>query len=148
MNEIFRFSRELEHTVTDPMQVAILAVQAVADVSKDNPETGIGALQALLQQEQLVPLRTVIHFALKDLYAKAGQHDAALQQLQAIVRENGKLLGEGEPRPPYPGRMPPPPPRGGDGMLPPPRGGEGMPHRPGGGNPPPPPPGEPGPTGQ
>jgi len=85
------------------MQVAILGIQAIADASKDNPEAGINALQALLEQEQSVPLRTVIHFALKDLYAKAGQQDAALQQLQAIVRENGRLISEAEEQEPRPG---------------------------------------------
>lgn len=135
MNEIFRLSRDLEHTVTNPLQVTILGVMGIADASKDNPDVGIKALQSLLEQEQSVPVRTVIHFALKDLYVKAGQPDAAVQQLQAAVRENARLIGEGENHGGRPGRMPPPPPPHGDRRPPPP------PDR---GNPPAPPPGEPG----
>lgn len=106
--ESFHLSRELEHLASNPMQVAILGVYAIADAAKDNPEQGISVLQALLEQEQAVPMRTVIRFALKDLYVKAGQKEAAMQQLQTLVRENSRLAGEMEQRTGQQGRPPGP----------------------------------------
>lgn len=100
------FVNDMQRLAANPIQALIVAVRGIVDASKDNPQQGITALQRLLDQEQPLPARTVIRLGLRDLYEMAGDRQAAIDQLAAVVRENAEAMKEHQPR-----RQPPPPQR-------------------------------------
>jgi hypothetical protein len=71
-------------------------------VGEPNPKQGIDALQPLLDQEQSVATRTVIRMGLRDLYDRAGDSQAAIDQPAAVAKENAAATKGREPRRPPP----------------------------------------------
>jgi hypothetical protein len=97
----------MQRIVSNPLQASIVAVRGIVDMSKDNPKLGIAALLPLLDQEQHVAIRTAVRMGLRDLYEKAGDQQAAAEQLAGVVKENAAAMKEHEPKRPAP---PPPAP--------------------------------------
>jgi hypothetical protein len=96
---------EIEQAAGSPLGATTVAVFAIVEMGKQDSETAIATLQALLEQEEAPSGRTVIRLGLKDLYEKAGNREAAIEQLAAIVRENAEPLKGQEQR--RPGQPPP-----------------------------------------
>ncbi len=111
--------------VANPMHAALAAVHGIVVLGKDAPKQAISSLEKLLDQTEALPVRTAIHFGLKEVLAKSGDHEGAIKQLQAVIAENAKAIGAeprggggrpgpgpGEPREPRPPRERPlePPP--------------------------------------
>ncbi len=88
------FASDLQQLVSNPLQCTVIAVHGIVETSKDNPQQGIQALQSVLDQTDVLPARTAIHFGLKELYEKSGDRDAAIQQLAGVVSENAKAVKE------------------------------------------------------
>ena len=105
------FLELMQRIVSNPLQATIVAVRGIVDMSKGNPKQGIAALQSLLEQELPVVVRTAIRMGLRDLYEKAGDQQAAIEQLATVVKENAAAVKEHEQRRPAPPPPPPPAPR-------------------------------------
>ncbi len=110
MKAQMEFLEQAQRLVSDRLQATIVAVRGIVDMSQDNPKQGIAALQPLLDQDLPLQVRTTVHMGLRDLYEKAGDRQAAIEQLVAVVKDNAHLGKEGERRNP-----PPPGPRQGPG---------------------------------
>jgi hypothetical protein len=111
--------------VTNPMHATLAAVHGIVEQSKDAPKQAVSSLEKLLDQTDVLPVRTAVHFGLSRVLAKSGDHEGAIKQLQAVIAENAKAVGPaprggrpgpglGEPREPRGPRErplePPPPP--------------------------------------
>lgn len=96
MKEHLNLAGDFERVVSNPLEATIVAVHGIVELGKDDPKQAAATLQALLDQEQSVAGRTVIHLGLKDLYEKAKDRQGALDQLAAIIKENAQPLKDFE----------------------------------------------------
>ena len=96
MKEYLGLADDIGRVVSNPLHATIVAVHGITELGKDNPKQAAEALHSLLDQEQSVAGRTVIHLGLKDIHEKAHEQQAALDQLVAIIKENAQPLKDFE----------------------------------------------------
>jgi hypothetical protein len=98
MKDALELAGDVQRVVSNPLQATIVAVHGITELGKDNPKEASAALQALLDQEQSVAGRTVIHLGLKEILEKANDRQGALDQLVAIIKDNAQPLKDWEQR--------------------------------------------------
>lgn len=74
----------------------VLATQSLVELSEDEPEEVIEALEGLVEEVPGIA-RNVIRFALKDLYLRVGDEPQATRQMVLVIRENAEIMARPHP---------------------------------------------------
>lgn len=67
------------------------AVEGIAEIHEERGELAKAAphlIRILEQHPDNQTVRNIVHFKLRDIYRETGRSDLALQQLEAVIREN------------------------------------------------------------